>query len=286
MILNKKWIIATTLALTIGGVTWVNAEPVEKVEPQQPTKEQQHPGQLSQQEMSSDDYYLPSVSEIYEQAKTFGVSGDWNKIVQIQSQDYKAMKLPRRSFAVGKTLSNIAFLVLDSGNDTAPPKGLVQHAYDAISSLNPPAKINAQLQRLRDQLEAGTLRGKKLRTQVDILLDETVPEILETEPSLKDAGTLVLGAGYFRAMYLGTSTVAGYKNPTRDQLAMFRWGGILKYFITYFTKKAAPEFKNNAEVKSFVIALHKIGPHLNKSPESISKADVTKVAEILKPLFN
>lgn len=279
MKINAKWAATLAVPLICGQILGANAQPQQDDGPP-------HPERLTEEHMSSDEFYLPSINEIYMQAQAFGVSGNWKKVVKIQATNYRTMPLPRRSFEVGKTLSNIAFLVLDTGDrNAAPPKGLVQHAYDAILSLNPPAKINNQLQRLRDQLEAGTLRGQRLREQVDVLMDETVPEIMDTEPKLKDATMLVLGAGYFRAMYLGANTVASYRNPTRDQLAMFRWGSMVDYFIKYFTVKAAANFKNSAEVKSFVIALKKIQRLVNKSPESITKADVSKIAKALGVLF-
>ena len=274
MRINKKWMIALTLFFAGGSVNVTHA---------QRQYYEDSPERLSRQQMSSEEFFLPSINEIYEQAKAYGLSRNWNRIVRIQPKNYRAMKLPRRAFAVGQTLSNIAVLVLDT--NAVPSKGLVQHAYDAILSLNPPRKINAQLQRLRNQLEAGTLRGRNLREQVDILLDETVQEMVETAPSLRDAGMLVLGAGYFRAMYLGASTVAKYSRPNRDQLAMFRWGSIIDHFIRYFTQKANRQFKSSAEVKSFVIALKKIQRLLNKAPERISKQDISQVARALKPLF-
>lgn len=277
----------------------VNAESVEPSKATSDVKQVEQddepdaPKQLSLESMAGDEFDLPSIGEIYEQANRLGISANWSKVVQVQAKDYKTMTVSERAFEVGKTLSDVAFLVLDGGNaDAPPPKALVQHAYDAILSLQPPAAINVQLQGLRDQLEAGTLRGKELRTQVDILIDETVHEILETEASLRDVGTFVLAIGYFRAMYLGTSTVAGYKNPTPEQVSMFSWGNdnaaggsIIDYFIKYFNKKATPAFRDSAEVMRFRIVLKKVKPLLDKKPETIVKDDVAKIAEILQPLF-
>ncbi|MDM8566460.1 hypothetical protein QUF74_12525 [Candidatus Halobeggiatoa sp. HSG11] len=275
--------------IAVSSIFLVNSSFIYAEEQQEP-KTSDMP-QLTEEQTASpvDNLMLPTISELHLQAMAFGITADWNRMVKVQPRDYKAMKLPKRAFEVGKTLSSVAFIVLSGENEDAPPpKGIVQTSYDAISSLNPPKNIQVKLQKLRDQLEAGTLHGKKLRAEVDILLNEVINGMVEdekTSQSLKDAGTLVLGTGYFKAMYLGTTTVAGYQNPTKDQLAMFKWGIIIDYFINYFKKKAAPEFKESVEVSNFVIALMKIKPRLDKTYEQLSKSDIQAVATILEPLF-
>jgi hypothetical protein len=248
-----------------------------------------HPKQITAEKLAKlqDKFVLPPISEVYEEAKNNEITGGWSKKITVQPQDFAAMAAPQRAFEVGKTLSNIAFIVLDSDNEDAPPpKSMVQLAYDAIMSLKPPAAINTDLQQLREQMEAGTLKGKELRQRVDVMLDQTIPNILKQEPSLRDAGTLVLASGLLRALYLGASTVAILPNPTREQLAMFRWGkGILNYLLTYFTQKADASFKDSTEVKNLVVALKKIQPLSNKKPEDITKADVGTTVEALERLF-
>lgn len=272
---HQKWVILLLMVFA-AQISWA-----------EDAKETNPTSQAVDKTEASDKFYLPSINEIYRQAKKYGVTGKWKQIVRIEEKAYATMPLPQRAFEVGKSLSNIAFVVLDTdSNEAAPSKSVVLHANDAIMSLNPPADINAELQKLRDQLEAGTLQGKALRDEVNSLISQTIPKILDKEPSLQDAGLLVLGAGYFRAMYLGTSTVASYPKPTQAQLGMFRWGSIVDYFIDHFTQKASPEFQKSTEVRSFVVALTKIQPLINKAPEQISKADVSQVASTLASLFN
>jgi hypothetical protein len=231
--------------------------------------------------------YLPSINEIHKNAKNAGITGQWGKFIRVQSKDYAAMKLPQRAFEVGKTLSDIAFVVLDSGDDDAPPsKAIIQQAYNALVSLELPPNIKAEIQTLKDQLETGKLKGKALRDKMDELMNEVVPQIEENKnPSIRDAGTLVLAAGYFKALYLGARTVASYANPTPEQLDMFRWGELVGYFLTHLTEKATPEFQNSLTVKPFVAGLKKIQPLVNKNRGEITKGDVRKITRALRISF-
>ncbi len=231
--------------------------------------------------------YLPSINEIHKDAKNAGITGNWGKLITVQSKAYQSMSLPQRSFEVGKTLSDIAFVVLDSGNDDTPPsKAIIQQAYNALVSLRLPPNIKAEIQTLKDQLETGKLKGKALRDKMDALINEIVPQIEEDKnPSIRDSGVLVLAAAYFKALYLGARTVGSYAQPSRQQLDMFRWGELVNYFINHLTKKATPEFRNNRTVKNFVRGLKKIKPIVNKKRGEITLGDVKKIARALRLSF-
>ncbi|MEK8015591.1 MAG: hypothetical protein VSS75_001900, partial [Candidatus Parabeggiatoa sp.] len=139
--------------------------------------------------------YLPSINEIHNSAKNAGITGKWGRLIRVQSKGYAAMKLPQRAFEVGKTLSDIAFVVLDRGENTPPSKAIIQQAYNALVSLELPAAIKAEIQILKDQVETGRLQGKALRDKMDDLISRVVPQIeKDNNPSIRDAGTLVLAA--------------------------------------------------------------------------------------------
>jgi len=268
----KKLLILFLTIMLIGGFVWAD-----DAKPKVTITAPKTPGKL----------YLPSINEIHRNAKHAGITGKWGQLIRVQSKDYAAMKLPQRAFEVGQTLSDIAFVVLDSGNDDAPPsKAIIQQAYNALGSMELPANIKAEIQTLKDQLETGKLQGKALRDKMDDLISQLVPQIEEDKkPSIRDAGSLVLAAGYFKALYLGARTVASYTKPTPEQLDMFRWKALVDYFLTHFTAKAIPEFKDSRTVKNFVVALEKIKPLVNKNRGEITKSDVKGIARALKLSF-
>jgi len=270
--MKLKQLLTLLLIISIGGIAWAG-----DAKPKITITAQEIMGKL----------YLPSINEIHLNAKKAGITGQWGKLIRVQSKAYAAMKLPQRAFEVGKTLSDIAFVVLDSGNDDTPPsKAIIQQAYNALVSLQLPAAIKAEIQTLKDQLETGKLKGKALRDKMDELINQVVPQIEEDKnPSIRDAGVLVLAAGYFKALYLGARTVKSYAQPTREQLDMFRWGELVDYFLTHLTEKATPEFKNSRTVKNFVRGLKKIKPLVSKNRGDITKGDVKKIARALKLSF-
>ena len=231
--------------------------------------------------------YLPSINEIHRDAKHVGITGNWGSFIRVQSKAYATMSKPQRAFEVGKTLSDIAFIVLDGpDSNAAPSKAIIQQAYNALVSLELPANIKAEIQTLKEQMEMGRLKGKALRKKMDALLNEIVPQIEEDENlSIRDSGVLVLAAGYFKALYLGARTVGSYPTPTREQLDMFRWGELVDYFLNHLTQKATPEFKNNSTVKNFVVALKRIKPLVSKQQGEITKRDVKAIARALRLSF-
>ncbi|MEN8215997.1 MAG: hypothetical protein ABFS56_06405 [Pseudomonadota bacterium] len=265
-------LLALFLTMSICGIAWAG-----DAKPKITITVQQTQGNL----------YLPSINEIHRNAKKAGITGKWGKLIRVQSKDYAAMKLPQRAFEVGKTLSDIAFVVLDSGDDDTPPsKAIIQQAYNALVSLKLPADIKAEIQTLKDQLETGRLKGEALRDKMDELISQVVPQIeQDKEPSIRDSGVLVLAAGYFKALYLGARTVASYPEPTPEQLDMFIWGELVDYFISHLTETATSEFKNSRTVDNFVGALKKIKPLVNKKRDEITKSDVKKIARALRLSF-
>jgi len=261
-----------TIFFFMGQIAWAQ-ENLEEIPPQP---------NFTEEEANQAEVSLPTINELYLQAQAYGITADWSKQIELNPKDYKTMTTPKRAFEVGLTLSNIAFIVLNEKTGQSPDKALIQQAYDAIISLNPPSELSKELQQMHDELESGTLKGDSLRQKANIMLAQAIPAMMERDPNLRDTGTLVLAAGYFRAMYLGTQTVSSYPNPTSEQLKMFQWGSLVSHFANYFSQKAAPEFKNNSEVKNLIIALKKIEPLL-KNP---TREQLMQVANTLKPLFN
>jgi len=231
--------------------------------------------------------YLPSINEIHRNAKNAGITGKWGKLIKVQSKAYQSMNLPQRAFEVGKTLSDIAFVVLDNGNDDTPPsKAIIQQAYNALVSLKLPRNIKAEIQTLKDQLETGKLKGKSLRKKMDVLINEIVPQIeADKNPSIRDSGVVVLAAAYFKAFYLASRSVGSYAKPSREQLDLFRWEDLVNYFISHLTEKATPEFKKNSTVKNFVRGLKKIKPIVSKKRGEITKRDVKRITRALRLSF-
>ncbi|MBF0550280.1 MAG: hypothetical protein HQK60_07075 [Deltaproteobacteria bacterium] len=229
-------------------------------------------------------YYLPSISEVYNSAQSFRITTNWAAKIKIKSVDYAKMPEVDRAFTVGKDLSDIAFLVLSKEEKEKPSANMLEKADLAIVSLNPSAEIKKRLQNLKDGVRTGTLKGEQLRKELDKVLNEVIPAI-EKDPKLRDAGTLVWAAGFLRALYLGASTVAGFAEPTEEQLSMFRYGGTIGYFVEYFSEKAGDAFKTSAVVKNLLITLKKIQPILEKAPGKVTKQDLTDVAKELEAEF-
>jgi hypothetical protein len=229
---------------------------------------------------------LPGIEEIHQDAKNANITNDWGKLIKLSAKDYSSLTAPNKAFEAGKTLSDVTFITISAEKDVAPSKEVVEIAYNTLAALELPNDIKAEIQLLKEQASNGSLAGKDLRKKIDTLLTETVSKIeQDPNPAIKDSGSLVLAAGYFKALYLGALTVSAYDKPTADQLKMFKWDFLTAYFLDYFTNKASAEYKDNATVKSFVSALQEISPIVNKKREDINKDDVAKIAKALMPLF-
>ncbi len=235
---------------------------------------------------------IPRIDEVFKQAKRAGIADGWEKRIEIKSQGFKAMPEPQRAVEVGKTLADIAFLVLDKEEGKKPSGNLLEKAENAILSLNPSQEIETQLKELRGSVLAGTLAGEKLRKELDRLIKDVIPKIMKGEEGKDDAaekrndvGVMVWAAGFCRAMYLGTSTVAEYDKPDKDKLSMFRYGGVLGYFIKYFTEEASDSFKKDTMVKNLVITFKKVKSVVDKKRDEFTKQDIVKVSKTLKREF-
>jgi hypothetical protein len=243
------------------------------------------PDKLAQQVM--DKFYPPSITEIFDNAKRNGLLGGWDKKIQVQTQDYASMKAPRRALEVGESLADIVFLMLTNENkDAAPDKSLIESAFKAIIAVNPPVRIQTELQSMRERYEAGKLKNKELRKEVDRLINEVVPTITNAQdPAQRDAGELVMTAGYFKALYMGAETLSNLDKPTQEQLEMIHaWKDITGHVLSYIAK-ATPEFKSSVEVQNLVRALVTIKPLVSKARDQITKEDTTSIATALKPIF-
>lgn len=227
---------------------------------------------------------LPKIDEVFTQAKNAGIIGDWEKRIEVKSQGYETMPKPQRAFEVGKTLADIAFLVLDKKDGKKPSGDLLEKAEKAILSLNPHQDIKSQTQEIRGRVQSGTLKGEELRKELDKLIKDIIPKIKE-DAQLKDVGMMVWAAGFCRAMYLGTSTVAGYDKPDKAKLSMFRYGGVLGHFIDHFTEKASDSFKKDAMVEDIVVTFRKIKSIVEKKESEFSKQDIVKVSKTLERQF-
>lgn len=233
-------------------------------------------------------FYPPSITELFDNAQKNGLTEGWDKKIRIHAQDFSSMSTPTKAFNVGTVLADVAFLVLTKGKDAAPDKSLIEYAYTAINAINPPTQVQAELQKLRTDFESGVLKDQKLRKAVDQLINETVPLITDSEQAeQRDVGELVMAAGYFKALYMGASTLASLSEPSQEQLEiMVGWKDITLHTLDYIAKQASPDFKQSLEVKDLVRALVTIKPLVSKSRDQISKADAEQIAAALKPLFS
>jgi hypothetical protein len=231
-----------------------------------------------------DNFYPPSISEVFENAKNNGITTDWKNQVQIPtSQDYLAMPLPKRAFEVGKGLADIAFLILD--NEESPPIHLVQYADSAIMSLNPPENIQNEVQKLKQATQMGELKGKELRNKISELLNEQVPLIEDTEdPQVRDSGVIMALSGYLRGLYLGAQALANMAAPTKNQLEMIKgMRDTINHYSDYLKNKINSTFKKSTEVRNLMVALTRILPILEK--DNVTKDDAKAVTQTLSLLF-
>lgn len=229
---------------------------------------------------------IPIINEIFKQAKKSGIVGDWDKRSKLDNIAYdKITDEPGRAFEVGKTLASVAIRVLDKGKSDEIDDNLLKEAKSAIMSLKPSADIATEIEEIYGGVKAKSLKGEELRKKLDTFIGKVIPQ-LEKYPKTKDAGTLVWASGFCRAMYLGTSTVAGYENPTPEQLALFRYGSMIDYFIEYFSKDAGDSFKTHEIVKSLVITLKKVKVSVDKIPQEVKKEDIVKMKEEVKNISN
>lgn len=235
----------------------------------------------------SEKFYLPSINEIHNDANAAGITKDWGKLIKLTPKDYTSFSVAGRAFEVGKTLSDVAFITLSvKDKQQPPPKNAIDIAYSALTALKLPKDVETSIQILKEEAASGKLKGKDLRKKLDNLISQTIAKIEEDkDQAIRDSGSLLLAAGFYKAFYLGAMTVSSYKNPTPEQLSMFKWDALTAYFIDYFTNKASNEYKNNKTVKIFVASLKSITPIVNKDSKEITKEDVAKIHKSLIRLF-
>jgi len=238
---------------------------------------------------------LPKINELFEQAKMNGITAGWENRIELESIDYEHMSAPERAFVVGKVLADITYLVLDK-EQGKPSANLLQKAEAAILSIqNLPEDIKTDLEDIKAGVTEGGLQGEALRKELDELVQTVLPRLRgEADPTedaktekidkqLQDVGMLITAAGFFRAMYLGASSVAKMDSPTPEQLSMFRYGSVGEHFIRYFTEDASKTFQDSRRVKDLVRSLKVIVPIVQKS--KLSKSDIEKVSQFLHAQF-
>lgn len=222
---------------------------------------------------------LPSINEIYTSAIEAKVTADWNKKVKLSKKNYKEMKPPRRAFEVGKTLSDITFLVLDK----APSNEIKNAAFHSLTSITLPPKFKLELDKF--SRSADGLKGEALRKKMDSLIKVLLNSIEETkDENIRDTAMTLLAASYFKAYYLAADTVKG-KDPTEEQLKLFSspdWRDLTTYFLDYFTNTASKNYRENETLKSFLFGLSKIKSIINKSGGKMVKKDISSIYKVLK----
>jgi len=226
--------------------------------------------------------YLPDINEVYNQAKSFRIIGNWKDRIPLTSKAYSTMSETKRAIEVGKTLADVSFYVFNR-DDSKIPDNALEIARSAIDSLSPPEKIARKINALESDIQR--LSGEKLRKRINDLIKDAISE-LQKNPKYKDVGTLVLASSFCRSMYFGVSTVAQMKNPTPPQLAMFRYGGMINYIIDYFKagneSRASKKYQDDTRVKNLVINLTNIRPLIEKQPDKITITDIRMVSQILE----
>jgi hypothetical protein len=231
------------------------------------------------------EFDAPSISEIFGNARKNNITGDWHKFIQTSAQDYGALPLPKRSFVVGKSLADIAFLVLDMEPGKAPSMPLVQQAYDAVMSLDPPQNIKEEAQKLRQRAQTD-LKGDELREEISRLLDEQIPLIERAEAAqTRDSGVVMALSGYLRALYLGARVLADMEKPTPAQLEMMKaLKDTMSHYQDYLKTHLSEEFKNATEVEDLAATLYTIVPVLQK--DTLTQDDAKSVTQTLSLLFD
>lgn len=228
--------------------------------------------------------YLPSINELHNQALFYRITSDWKSKLRIKSQDYNFLSPAKRALVVGKTLADIGFLVLIEVEDQKVPKHILEEAVKAIKSLDPPGDVNKEIDKFQTGVRTGALKGKKLRDELEELIRKSM-KMLDKDQKNRDIAALAFVSSFCRVMYMGASTIAQKAEPTQQQLAMLRYGGVVDYFIDYFTQKAEDSFKRDIVVEKLIIALKKIRPILKKAPGKFLKNDISTIAKVLEPLF-
>jgi len=241
---------------------------------------------LSLEEIKSinvnDSDLLPSINEIYMSTRAAKVTGDWGKKVKLINKNYKEMSSPERAFEVGKTLSDISFLVLDS--DKAPSKAIQNVAFNALSSVTLSAEFKNELNILVNS--NAELKGEDLRKKMDARIKVLLQAQESENSSIRDTTMTLLAASYFKAYYLAAQTVETYPKPTKEQLELFSWRDLTDYFINYFSKTASKEYQESKMVKYFLGALLKIKPIVEKPRDKITKEDVAIISKVLSRSFD
>lgn len=228
--------------------------------------------------------YLPSVSELYTSVNSMGIGADWKKTVKVTSKNYDGMDEIERAFEVGTTLSDVAFVLSTLEKGEKPDDKILLEAEKAISSLNPGSETLSRLERMRSMVGSGKLEPAAMREELDALVSQIFPA-LRGNKDIQDAANLALAAASFKVMYLGADSVSGLKEPSKEQLGMFRWSSIARYFKEYFENEAGDKFKNSDTVKTFVAAISEIEPLIGKAPGKIAKQDIEQVRDYLAAVY-
>jgi hypothetical protein len=242
--------------------------------------------QISLSELEADVVFYPlAISEVFQDAKEKGITQFWPDKLNIGDFDYKEMELPARALTVGNTVADIAFLVLASDEDKAPPVHLVQQAYDAVMSLEPPEEIQEQVQSLRQQAQSGDLKSGELRDEVIRVLNEQIPVMGHVENAeTRDSGMVMVATAYFRALFIGSQILGELESPTAEQLNLVKnLKDTFDYYLNYLENNLGSPFKEDTQIVKLIAALKQVQPIL--AQESIQHADVKKIDAVLGPIF-
>jgi hypothetical protein len=227
---------------------------------------------------------LPSINEIYNSAIYAKVTSNWDQKIKLQNKNYKGMTAPRRAFEVGKTLSDITFLVVTK----APSNEIKNAAFQSLTSIKLPPKFKSELEKFARS--GGNLKGEALRRKMDYLIKVLLNNIQNSkkDATIRDPAMTLLAASYFKAYYLAAETIKDEKNPTKEQLSLFSsegWRDLTNYFFNYFTNTASKSYQQNKVLKNFSWSLSKIKNIIEKPKESITKEDISSIYEVLKNSF-
>lgn len=230
----------------------------------------------------NENFQFPFINEIYGNAINAKITADWISKIEIKNKNYKSMSLPKRAFEVGKTLSDISFLVLNT--EKSPSKAIQNSAFSALSSISLSEEFKSELNKLKNS--GSSLKGEKLRKTMDHLIEVLLRSQESENTTVRDTTIMLLAASYFKAYYLAAETVKNYPNPTKEQLEFFSWKYLKGYLIYYFENKASQEYKNNTVLKGFLLGLKKIKPISDKPHDKITKEDVIIISKTLRRFFN
>jgi hypothetical protein len=154
---------------------------------------------------------LPSVDELYHQAKKAGVADAWPSQVRMKPKPYAQMKAGERALEVGILLANLAIV---SSDETKPVSlSVLEDAQAAIDALNPPADVRRLVEGLVAKAKSG-LKGKELRGEIDQVVARAVP-LMQADPASKATAELVVTGAYLHSLGLVSSSLTGVTDPTK-----------------------------------------------------------------------